>query len=629
MLSSNSLTQLNINDDPNSFLSTDNPQQSQYYSFNDNAANTEKMPSEPLNAPINVCYIGAGYVGGTSSAVMAYKCPEDMVTVTVCDVSQEKIDAWNSDKLPIYEPGLEEIVKKQRGKNLFFKTDLNSAIDAADIIFIAVGTPTKKKGFGAGQAADLKYVESAARKIAQIAKNSKIIVEKSTVPCNTAEHIRTILNANKRTQVNTKNNYLNKYQMVNDTCSSPDSESVTPNDHNDNNNNIITINVNLNSDNSSSTCNDDYNNLIESFSNINPNLADIDTYSDSNTCFSHNQDHNKQLLNDELMMKIRKERLNNSKSTIHFEILSNPEFLAEGTSVNDLLNPDRVLIGGLPTEEGQRAQNLLYRLYSYWIPEKKIITMGLWSSELSKLASNALLAQRISSINALSALCEEVGADIQEVSYAVGLDSRIGPKFLKDSVGFGGSCIKKDVLNLVYLLNAFNLPEAAEYWMQVIKMNEYRKQRFIKTILTNLFNTISGKGIAVLGFAFKKDTKDTRESAAITVVMSLLQEGAIVKIYDPKVTKEQIYADIRENCEPHEYEENIANTVICNSAYDAAYNSDALVICTEWDEFTSLDYQNIYNNMNKPSFIFDGRLILNHQELKKIGFVVSAIGKKI
>jgi len=621
-ISSNPLPQIN-----------ESPQESQYYSFSNNATNTEVSSSKPLNTPINVCYIGAGYVGGTSSVVMAYKCPEDMVTVTVCDISPEKINAWNSDKLPIYEPGLEEIVKKQRGKNLFFTTDFDSAIDAADIIFIAVGTPTKKKGFGAGQAADLKYVESATRKIAQIAKSSKIIVEKSTVPCNTAEHIRTILNANKRSPMNTIKSYLKKHNTIdNETCCYPNSESMISNDPIDDNNNITTINVNLANDNTNSTYNDDYNNLIVSFSNLDTTtLADFDTYSESNTtCINHNQDFNRQLSNDELMMRVRREeRLKNNKSSIHFEILSNPEFLAEGTAVNDLLYPDRVLIGGLPTEEGHRAQNLLYRLYSYWIPEKKIITMNLWSSELSKLASNALLAQRISSINALSALCEEIGADIQEVSYACGLDSRIGPKFLKASVGFGGSCFKKDVLNLVYLLNAFNLPEVAEYWMQVIKMNEYRKQRFIKNILTNLFNTISGKEIAVLGFAFKKDTKDTRESAAITVVMSLLQEGAVVKIYDPKVTKEQIYSDIRENCEPHEYETNIENTIICDSAYDAAYNSDALVICTEWDEFTSLDYQNIYNNMNKPSFIFDGRLILNHEELKKIGFVVSAIGKKI
>ncbi|OUM69270.1 hypothetical protein PIROE2DRAFT_65831 [Piromyces sp. E2] len=515
MLSSNSPIQLienseeTFDDSNNSLLSTTTINHAPLYTQNDYSKKVKRniktcSPTvSPLDTPINVCYIGAGYVGGSSSAVMAYKCPEDMVTVTVCDISSEKIDAWNSDKLPIYEPGLEDIVKKQRGKNLFYTTDLNAAIDSADIIFISVGTPTKKKGFGAGQAADLKYVENAARKIAQISKNSKIIVEKSTVPCRTAEHIN------------------------------------------------------------------DYN-------------------------------------------------IENGKSSIHFEILSNPEFLSEGTAINDLLYPDRVLIGGLQTKEGHKAQNLLYQLYSYWIPKEKIITMGLWSSELSKLAANALLAQRISSINSLSALCEEVGADIQEVSYACGLDSRIGPKFLNASVGFGGSCFKKDVLNLVYLSNAFKLPEVADYWMQVIKMNEYRKTKFIKSIFNKLFNTISGKEIAIFGFSFKKDTKDTRESAAITVVMTLLQEGATIKLYDPKVTKDQIICDIKENSEPHEVNENISNTIICNTAYDAAYNSDAIVICTEWDEFTSLDYQNIYNNMNKPAFIFDGRLILNHHELKKL-----------
>ncbi|ORX42451.1 nucleotide sugar dehydrogenase [Piromyces finnis] len=602
--------------------------------------NTCSFGISPLETPINICFIGAGYVGGTSSAVMAYKCPENMVKVTVCDISHEKINAWNSDKLPIYEPGLEDIVKKQRGKNLFFTTDLNSSIDASDIIFISVGTPTKKKGFGAGQAADLKYVECAARKIAQISKNSKIIVEKSTVPCRTAEHIRTILDSNKLSHKQTlspKNHSKNNNNISNSINKSNNfnyyyynSElNIKNEDFNVNNFNINYHNDNINNINN----NDDYNNSMDSssISNNDSTLTDIDSCSESNTFYQgQEQELNKSIFDDLLEIKLKKNRnIENEKSSCHFEILSNPEFLSEGTAINDLLYPDRVLIGGLQTKEGIKAQNLLYQLYSYWIPKEKIITMSLWSSELSKLAANALLAQRISSINALSALCEEVGADIQEVSYACGLDTRIGSKFLNASIGFGGSCFKKDILNLVYLCNVFKLPEVADYWMQVIKMNEYRKTKFIKNILNRLFNTLSGKSITVFGFSFKKNTKDTRESAAITIVMALLQENAIIKIYDPKVTKEQIYYDIKENSDPQEFNENISNTIICDSAYDAAHKSDAIIICTEWDEFTTLNYQNIYNNMNKPAFIFDGRLILNHNKLKKIGFIVEAIGKKI
>ncbi|ORY21971.1 UDP-glucose dehydrogenase [Neocallimastix californiae] len=479
-----------------------------------------------LNRPLNVCYIGAGYVGGASSSVMAYKCPEKEVIVTVCDVDSKKIDSWNSENLPIYEPGLEEIVKKRRGKNLFFTIDLEKSIYLADIIFISVGTPTKKSGIGANQAAELSYLESAARKIATISRNSKIIIEKSTVPCKTAEHIRSILDANK-----IKDNTLNFEK--------------------------------------------------------------------------------------------------NNERSIHFEILSNPEFLAEGTAVNDILNPDRILIGGLPTKKGLIAQEILCKLYSYWIPEEKIIKMGLWSAELSKLAANALLAQRISSINSLSALCEEVDADVQEISYACGLDSRIGSKFLNASIGFGGSCFQKDVLNLIYLSNYFNLPEVADYWKQVITMNEYRKSRFIKNIFNKLFHTINGKVITIFGFSFKKNTKDTRESPAIAVVISLLREGAIIKIYDPKVPLIQIKNDIKENSDKQEYNEYISKITVCNSCYEASDGANAIVVCTEWDEFVSLDYKKIYNQMMKPAFIFDGRLVLNHKELKNIGFHVETIGKKL
>ncbi|KAG4082297.1 nucleotide sugar dehydrogenase [Neocallimastix lanati (nom. inval.)] len=515
-----------------------------------------------LNRPLNVCYIGAGYVGGASSSVMAYKCPEKDVIVTVCDVDSKKIDSWNSDNLPIYEPGLEEIVKDRRGKNLFFTNDLDNSIYSADVIFISVGTPTKKRGIGANQAAELSYIESAAKKIATISRNSKIIIEKSTVPCKTAEHIRSILDANK-----IKNN-INLYK-----------ETVENEDLNI---------LNISRSSSNATLNE------------NDNVIEDSIESDKN-----------------------------NERSIHFEILSNPEFLAEGTAVNDILNPDRILIGGLPTKKGLIAQEILSKLYSYWIPEEKIIKMGLWSAELSKLTSNALLAQRISSINSLSALCEEVGADIQEVSYACGLDSRIGPKFLNASIGFGGSCFQKDVLNLIYLSNYFNLPEVADYWNQVIVMNEYRKSRFIKNIFNKLFHTINGKVISIFGFSFKKNTKDTRESPAIAVVLSLLREGAIIKIYDPKVSLVQIKNDIKENSNKDEYYEFISKITICNSCYEATDGANAIVICTEWDEFISLDYNRIYKQMMKPAFVFDGRLILNHKELKNIGFHVETIGKKL
>jgi len=509
-----------------------------------------------LNKPIRICYIGAGYVGGTSSSVMAYKCPQDSVIITVCDVDSSKINSWNSENLPIYEPGLDEIVKKQRGKNLFFTTDIKMAISSSDIIFISVGTPVKQRGIGSGSAAELKFVDEVARKIAQFSESSKIIVEKSTVPCRTADHIRTILNSNKNAKI----------KIVNEE-----------------------VKINKNSQ------------FTLSRSSSNSTLNEIEL------------NHHEELL----------------ESNIHFEILSNPEFLSEGTAVYDILYPDRVLIGGLQTEEGIEAQNILYRLYSYWIPKEKIIKIGLWSSELTKLAANALLAQRISSINSLSVLCEEIGADIQEVSYACGMDSRIGSKFLKPSVGFGGSCFKKDIMNLVYISNTFNLSEVAEYWKQVVLMNEYRKTKFIKNIFNKLFYSINGKEISIYGFSFKKDTKDTREAASITIVLTLLQEGAIVKLYDPKVKRNQIIEDIKENSEVNEFEVYKKNIKVFSSAYDVAENSDAIVICTEWDEFIDLDYRRIYNSMKKPAFIFDGRLILNHNILKKIGFIVEAIGKKI
>ncbi|KAF8592834.1 hypothetical protein BDV93DRAFT_357401, partial [Ceratobasidium sp. AG-I] len=362
--------------------------------------------------------------GGPTCAVIALKCPD--ITVTIVDLNQARVDAWNSEdfNLPIYEPGLEDVVREARGRNLFFSTDVDKGIQEADLIFVSVNTPTKKSGVGAGFAADLNYVELATRRIAQVSNSSKIVVEKSTVPCRTAESMRTILEAN-------------------------------------------------------------------------------------------------------------------SKPGCRFDILSNPEFLAEGTAITDLFGPDRVLIGSLQSEEGKSACASLRDVYAHWVPTERILTVGLWSSELSKLAANAMLAQRISSINALSAICEATGANIDEVAHAVGRDSRVGPKFLKASVGFGGSCFQKDILNLVYLSESLHLPEVAAYWRQVVEMNDHQKRRFSKRVVDTLFNTITGKRIAVLGFAFKADTGDTRESAAITLIQHFQQENALVNVYDPQVTEAQ------------------------------------------------------------------------------------------
>ncbi|KAF7313203.1 UDP-glucose 6-dehydrogenase [Mycena kentingensis (nom. inval.)] len=466
-------------------------------------------------APVKVnkiLCIGAGYVGGPTCAVIALKCPH--ITVTIVDLNQARIDAWNSPdfKLPIYEPGLEDVVRQCRGRNLFFSTDVDKGILEADLIFVSVNTPTKKSGVGAGFAADLNYVELATRQIAAVATTSKIVVEKSTVPCRTAESMRTILEAN-------------------------------------------------------------------------------------------------------------------SKSNCRFDILSNPEFLAEGTAISDLFQPDRVLIGSLQTPEGKDACAALAGVYANWVPENRILTVGLWSSELSKLAANAMLAQRISSVNALSAICEATGANIDEVAHAVGYDSRVGPKFLKASVGFGGSCFQKDILNLVYLSESLHLPEVAAYWRQVVEMNEYQKRRFSKRVVDTLFNTITGKHIAVLGFAFKADTGDTRESASITLIRDFLSERAIVKIYDPKVEEAQIWLDLSEAC-PNMALENIKKQVkICHTALDAARDTEAVVIATEWKEFKTVEWPEVYQHMKKPAFVFDGRLIVDSEELTKIGFKVTTIGR--
>jgi len=436
-------------------------------------------------------------------AMIALKAPA--IEVRVVDMNAARIAAWNSDKLPIYEPGLDEIVRQTRGRNLHFSTDVHGAIKSADIIFVAVNTPTKTYGVGAGRAADLRFIESVARTIAEHANGPKIIVEKSTIPVKTAETIKDILAANAR---------------------------------------------------------------------------------------GH-----------------------------RFEVLSNPEFLAEGTAMADLMSPDRVLIGGERTEGGEAALRKLADVYAHWVPRDRIITTNLWSSELSKLVANAFLAQRISSINSISALCEATGADVDEVANAIGRDSRIGPKFLKASVGFGGSCFQKDILNLVYLCEHFGLPEVALYWEGVVRMNDWQKRRFAGKIVRSLFNTVADKTIAVLGFAFKKDTNDTRESAAIAVCRDLLAEQARVVVYDPKVPADEIRADVLGHGVENE------RLVVAKSAYEAAEGAHAIALVTEWDEFKQLDYARIFQKMHQPAFLFDGRNILDLAQLKKIGFRASGIGK--
>jgi UDPglucose 6-dehydrogenase len=457
-----------------------------------------------------ICCIGAGYVGGPTMAVIAQKCPE--IQVTVVDLNAERILAWNdenTDNIPIYEPGLDVIVGEARGRNLFFSTDVEKAIDEAQIIFISVNTPTKTYGKGKGMAADLKYIELCARQIARVAKDDKIVVEKSTLPVRTAEAIKSILDS--------------------------------------------------------------------------------------------------------------------TGNGVQFQILSNPEFLAEGTAVEDLLNPDRILIGGDTSEEGQKAIQSLVDVYSNWVSPEKILTTNVWSSELSKLTANAFLAQRISSINAMSELCEKTGANVNEVARAIGMDSRIGPKFLKASVGFGGSCFQKDILNLVYIAKSYGLNAVADYWEQVIIMNDHQKRRFSNNIVQTLYNTVADKKIAFLGWAFKKDTNDTRESAAIFVADDLINEHAKIAVYDPKVSRKKILADL-DYLETRTAGENANSILTFDSPYLSCEKAHAVAVLTEWDEFAQYDWQKIYDGMQKPAFVFDGRNILNKAELEKIGFVYQAIG---
>jgi UDPglucose 6-dehydrogenase len=443
--------------------------------------------------------IGAGYVGGPTMAVIAQKCPD--IKVTVVDINQNRIAAWNSANLPIYEPGLDEVVAACRGKNLFFDTDVNAGIREADIIFVSVNTPTKTFGQGAGMASDLQYWEKTARQILEVSDTPKIIVEKSTLPVKTAAAMERILNANSK--------------------------------------------------------------------------------------------------------------------GLHFEVLSNPEFLAEGTAIEDLHNPDRVLIGSRETPEGLAARKSLVDIYAYWVPAERILETNVWSAEMSKLVANAFLAQRISSINSISALCESTEADVEEVAYAIGKDTRIGSRFLKSSVGFGGSCFKKDILNLVYLCKHYGLEEVAEYWHQVVKINDWQQERFVSNILTNMFNTIAGKKIAVLGFAFKADTGDTRESPAFKVTTQLLEEHAEVVISDPKAIP-NAKIDLKD----------YSGVTYEEDPYKAVAGAHAVAVLTEWKQYRDLDFKKILDNMAQPAFIFDGRNILDHQALFNLGFNVFPIGKK-
>lgn len=444
--------------------------------------------------------IGAGYVGGPTMAVMAQQCPE--YRITVVDINHDRIARWQSGVPPIYEPGLEDIVKETVNRNLFFSTEIERHIAAADIIFVSVNTPTKTFGEGAGKAADLQFWEKTARKILDNSSTDKIVVEKSTLPVRTAQAMDRILNS--------------------------------------------------------------------------------------------------------------------QKNGVHFEMISNPEFLAEGSAIRDLLHPDRVLIGGHPTPSGQAAVKEIVDIYAHWVPRERIVTTNVWSSELSKLTANAFLAQRISSINSISAICEATGADVTEVSRAVGMDSRIGAKFLQASVGFGGSCFQKDILNLVYLCETYGLKEVAAYWSQVVAMNQYQKDRFVSRMIHCMFNTVVDKRIAVFGFAFKANTGDTRQSPAIDVCRGLGREKALLAITDPQALKDA-RAELAEFGTQVEYE---------LDPYRAAAGAHAIAVLTEWDAYRALDYQRIYDSMVKPAFLFDGRNLLDHQTLYEIGFNIYPIGRQ-
>lgn len=442
-----------------------------------------------------ICCIGAGYVGGPTMAVIAKYCPE--INVTIVDIDRKKISEWNSEKLPIYEPGLYEVVMECRNRNLFFTTEIENSIKKAQIIFVAVNTPTKEKGVGSGCCLDISSFESAALSIAKYAVSDVVVVEKSTVPVKTAEKIKQLLCQN--------------------------------NEH------------------------------------------------------------------------------------VNFEVLSNPEFLAEGTAIEDLKSPDRILIGSMETKSGRKASRMLSSIYERWVPKDRIVSTGVWSAELGKLSSNAILAQRISSINALSALCEKVNANVHELSTIIGSDSRIGNKFLKSGIGFGGSCFEKDILGLVYLCEYYQLSEVANYWRSILNINNYQKYRFFLKLMERLFGSLRRKKVCILGLSFKKDTGDTRNSPSIDIIQHVLNEGAVVSVYDPKVTEESV-KDISEHL------------IFEKDVYNAASSSNAICVLTDWDEFKYLDFGRIFESMKKPAIIMDGRNVLDHDILEEIGFSTYSIG---
>ena len=462
----------------------------------------------------NICCIGAGYVGGPTMAVIADKCPH--INVTVVDINEERISSWNDpdySKLPIYEPGLDVIIERCRGRNLFFSSEIEKNIASADMIFISVNTPTKKSGVGAGQASDLKWVESSARQVASFATGHTIVVEKSTLPVRTAEVIKTILVA-------------------------------------------------------------------------------------------------------------AQSALKTEPNTPSFDVLSNPEFLSEGSAVEDLMKPDRVLIGG----DNDRAIKALHDIYKNWVVEEKILHTNIWSSELAKLSANAFLAQRISSINAIGALCEVTGADIREVSRAIGSDSRIGSKFLDSSPGFGGSCFKKDILNLVYLSNYFGLEEVGNFWESVVELNNWHQNRVSQLIVKKLFGTLSDKKITILGFSFKANTNDTRESAAIQICKNLLDEGAILYIHDPKVEQKQIAIDLEVQPFSKDLENNHFQNLDKKRLWkkfdrleDSFEGSDAVLILTEWEEYSKINWKYVSKGMRSPAWVFDSRSIVNPDKVIEAG----------
>ena len=458
-----------------------------------------------------ICCIGAGYVGGPTMAVIADRCPA--IQVTVVDLNQARIDAWNDSdltKLPVYEPGLDAVVARARGRNLQFSTAVEESIASADMVFISVNTPTKTKGLGAGQASDLRWVEACARQVATAATGHTIVVEKSTLPVRTAAAIKTILEAAQE-----------------------------------------------------------------------------------------------------------------EGSSRSFSVLSNPEFLAEGTAIGDLEAPDRVLIGG----EETASIDALAEIYGHWVASEKILRTNLWSSELSKLTANAFLAQRISSINSIAAFCEASGADVREVARAIGTDSRIGPKFLKAGPGFGGSCFQKDILNLVYLCRHFGLPEVADYWESVVALNTWQQHRIARLVVEKLFGTVTGKRLAILGFAFKANTNDTREAPAIRICRDLLEEGAQLAIHDPKVAAHQMARDLQQEAAPQaDALSGTGSWAEASSVEDAVKGADAVLVLTEWQEYGDLNWMALAGQMRKPAWVFDARAITDHEQVRAAGLTCWCVG---